>query len=70
MKDGSRLTTLVALVLLVAAVVSLGNGLPDLDFVSDTFLWILGGLLIWRLAGGACCGVKRNCRAPSESTGA
>jgi len=62
MKDVSKITTLVGLVLLVVALVYLKDGIPNLNLFSDTFLWILGGLLIWRLAGGGmCCSSKRGC---------
>ncbi|HLE56465.1 MAG TPA: hypothetical protein VJB15_05225 [Rhodothermia bacterium] len=61
MKNTSKITTLVALVLLVVALVMLKDGIPDVNLFSDTMLWILGGLLIWRFAGGACCS-KRGCK--------
>lgn len=66
MKDASKLTTLVALGLLVLALVSMKNGLPDINLMSDTVLLILGGLLIWRVAGGGCCSAKRGCAKPEE----
>ena len=61
MKNTSKITTLVALVLLVVALVMLKDGIPDVNLFSDTMLWILGGLLIWRFAGGGCCS-RRGCK--------
>lgn len=65
MKDASKLTTLVALLLLVAALFTLKNGVPDINLMSDTLLWVLGGLLIWRVVGGGCCSRGR-CAATEE----
>jgi hypothetical protein len=62
MKDASRLTTFIALLLLVAALVTIKDGLPDFEIMSDTVLFILGGILIFRLMGGRCCTAKRGCR--------
>ncbi|HUF09097.1 MAG TPA: hypothetical protein VMO47_07250 [Rhodothermales bacterium] len=60
MRNTSKITTLVALVLLVVAIVMLKDGIPDVNVFSDTMLWILGGLLIWRFVGGGCCS-RRGC---------
>jgi len=66
--DKGRLTTLLGLVLLVVALVTIKDGLPNFQIMSDTVLWILGGILIWRLVGGGCCG-RRGC-APKEEAAA
>lgn len=67
MKDVSKIATLAGLLLLVVALITLKNGLPDINLFSDTFLWILGGLLIWRLAGGgSCCRSKRGCTTTDQ----
>jgi hypothetical protein len=67
MKDVSKITTFVGLLLLVVALVTIKDGLPNIHLFSDTFFWILGGLLIWRLAGGGtCCRSKRGCATTTE----
>ena len=54
MNDASKITTFVALVLFVVAIISLKDGLPNFTLMSDTVLCFLGGLLIWRVVGSGC----------------
>jgi len=65
--DKGRLTTLLGLVLLVVALITIKDGLPNFQIMSDTVLWILGGILIWRFAAGGCCG-RRACAPKEEAT--
>lgn len=65
--DGTRLTTLVALGVLVVAILSMQNGIPDVNLFSDTLLWVLAGLFIFHVSGGKCCRSRcREAAAPED----
>lgn len=66
MKNASKITTLIALLLLVVALVTLKDGIPDINLMSDTVFWVLGGILLWRVIGGGCCSSKRGCAKPEQ----